>query len=112
MSPEYLAPENPIRVKATAYDACPKCTGKSEDHPAFGVTASGRFAEADHTIAVDPEIVPLGTWVYIEGMGIYRAEDIGSAIKGHRIDIFMHSHEEALKFGIKELNIWQVRPAF
>ncbi|NPV52336.1 MAG: 3D domain-containing protein [Firmicutes bacterium] len=103
---------SPVRVTATAYDACPRCTGKGEEHPAFGVTAAGHLARVDHTIAVDPDVIPLGTWVYIEGMGIYRAEDTGSAIKGHRIDIFMSTHEEALKFGIRELNIWQVRPAF
>ncbi|MGE5573278.1 MAG: 3D domain-containing protein [Bacteroidota bacterium] len=101
-----------IRVTATAYDSCPICTGKTKDHPAFGVTSSGVPATPDRTIAVDPQVIPIGSWVYVEGLGVYRAEDTGGAIRGNRIDIFMPTHEEALEFGIREIDVFLVEQTF
>lgn len=54
---------------------------------------------AGRTIAVDPKIVPYGTSVEIEGVGVRVAEDCGGAIKGNRIDLLFETHEEALRFG-------------
>lgn len=87
--------------EATAYCACPKCCGKWAD----GITASGTKATAKRTIAVDSNIIPLGSKVEIEGMGIYIAEDTGSAIKGKIIDIYFDTHEEALKFGRQKVKV-------
>ena len=56
----------------------------------------------NHTIAVDPSVIPLGTYVYIEGIGIRKAEDTGSAIKGRKIDVYIPELEEALEFGVKK----------
>jgi 3D (Asp-Asp-Asp) domain-containing protein len=64
-------------------------------------TASGTIATAGRTIAVDPKIVPYGTSVEIEGVGVRVAEDCGGAIKGNRIDLLFETHEEALNFGIQ-----------
>lgn len=86
-------------VTLTAYDAGFNSTGKTEDHPYFGVTYSGAIVEEGRTIAVDPKVIPLGWWVYIDGIGLRKAEDIGSAIKGKKIDVYMESEEEANKFG-------------
>ena len=47
-------------------------------------------------------MIPLGSLVYIEGIGLRKAEDTGSAIKGHKIDIYIPDLEEALAFGVKE----------
>ena len=91
----------PITVTATAYCACEYCCNKSD-----GITKSGTRAMPGHTLAVDPNIIPLGTKVYIEGLGIYTAEDTGSAIKGNRIDIFMEPHEQAINFGSQNLKIY------
>mgnify|MGYP000915210846 CR=1 FL=1 len=87
--------------EATAYCACPKCCGKW----AGGITASGTKATAKRTIAVDSNLIPLGSKVEIEGLGTYIAEDTGSAIKGKIIDIYFDTHEEALKFGKQKVNI-------
>ena len=54
----------------------------------------------NHTIAVDPDVIPLGSKVEIDGVE-YVAEDTGGAIKQKRIDIFVASHSEALKKGVK-----------
>jgi 3D (Asp-Asp-Asp) domain-containing protein len=86
-------------VDATAYCSCTKCCGKSD-----GITASGVKAKANHTIAVDKRIIPLGTVVLINGKQ-YVAEDTGGAIKGNRIDIYFDSHEQALKWGRQQIEI-------
>jgi len=67
-----------LRVWATSYDGnCPGCRGR---------TFSGTPVTYG-TLAVDPQLIPLGTRVYIPGYGIGRAEDIGGGIKGERIDL-------------------------
>ncbi|MGN1318831.1 MAG: peptidoglycan DD-metalloendopeptidase family protein [Lachnospirales bacterium] len=78
----------------TAYCPCSKCCGKY----ANGITATGTKAKANHTIAVDPKVIPYGSVVEIEGKR-YVAEDCGGAIKGARIDIFYNTHSEALSSG-------------
>jgi 3D (Asp-Asp-Asp) domain-containing protein len=87
-------------VVATAYCPCVKCCGKWSD----GITASGVKAKANHTIAVDRKVIPLGTVVLINGKQ-YVAEDTGSAIKGNKIDVYFDSHEEALKWGRQTIEI-------
>jgi 3D (Asp-Asp-Asp) domain-containing protein len=67
-----------LRVWATSYDGnCLGCRGR---------TYSGTSVRHG-TLAVDPSLIPLGTDVYIPGYGVGRAEDIGGAIKGNRIDL-------------------------
>lgn len=51
------------------------------------------------TIAVDPNVIPLGTKVYIEGYGFGIAHDTGGAIKGNIIDLFMPSRDDAYNWG-------------
>ncbi|GFN33744.1 3D domain-containing protein [Paenibacillus xylaniclasticus] len=89
-------------VTLTAYTAGVKSTGKSENHPQYGITASGTKVKEGRTIAVDPDVIPLGWWVYIEGIGFRRAEDKGSAVKGKKIDIYYDSEDYAEKFGSKK----------
>ncbi|MHB1126271.1 MAG: 3D domain-containing protein [Bacillota bacterium] len=92
----------PLQVKATAYDACIKCTGKTD-----GITKSGTKAQPQHTIAVDPELIPLGAQVFIPSLGgVFTAEDIGGAIKGNRVDVYMNNHAEALQFGVQDLVVY------
>ena len=85
----------------THYCACEKCTVDGD-----GITASGTQATAGRTIAVDPEVIPYGTTVIIDGHA-YVAEDCGGAIKGRRIDIFMESHQEALEAGVKVAEVYE-----
>jgi 3D (Asp-Asp-Asp) domain-containing protein len=63
------------------------------------LTASGARAEAGKTIAVDPDVIPLGSTVIINDQE-YVAQDTGGAIQGNRIDIYCGSHEEALQLGV------------
>jgi len=89
-------------VTLTAYSAGVESTGKDESHPQYGITASGTKVTEGRTIAVDPDVIPLGWWVYIEGIGFRRAEDKGSAIKGNKIDIYYDSEAKAERFGKKK----------
>ena len=65
-------------------------------------------------VAVDPSVIPLGTKLYIEtsdGKYVYGeavAADIGSAIKGNRIDVFLESRSECLSFGRRTVNVYVI----
>jgi 3D (Asp-Asp-Asp) domain-containing protein len=85
----------------TAYTAGEESTGKTKAHAAYGITKSGSKAEEGRTIAVDPAIIPIGTDVFIDGIGIRTAEDTGSAVRGARIDVFMEDLDQAVHFGVK-----------
>jgi 3D (Asp-Asp-Asp) domain-containing protein len=91
--------ERPTIFEATAYCSCRKCCGKSD-----GITASGVRAK-EGTVAVDPKVIPLGSRIYIEGMGYFRAEDTGGMIRGNKLDIWFPTHNEALKFGRKNVRV-------
>lgn len=82
--------------KLTAYCPCPKCCGKWAD----GVTYTGTEATPGRTVAVDPDVIPLGSTLHINGSA-YVAEDIGGAIRGNRIDVFFPDHKTALQFGVQ-----------
>lgn len=86
-------------VTLTAYT--PAGGGKSPKSPGYGRTATGQKATEGRTIAVDPGVIPLGWWVYIEGIGYRRAEDTGGAVRGSKIDVFFNSYAEAISFGRK-----------
>lgn len=73
-----------IEMLATSYTAA--TSGKTRDHPAYGITRSGVLAGFG-VVAVDPRVIPLGTYVYVPGYGIGYAGDTGGAIKGARIDL-------------------------
>ncbi|MBP3967038.1 MULTISPECIES: 3D domain-containing protein [Paenibacillus] len=88
-------------VTLTAYSAGLASTGKGKNHPQYGITASGARVQEGRTIAVDPKVIPIGWWVYIEGIGFRRAEDTGSAVKGNKIDVYFDSESYADKFGRK-----------
>jgi len=57
------------------------------------------------TVAVDPKVIPLGSLIYIEGLGLGMATDTGRAIKGIKIDVCFASSSDAVTFGIQDRNI-------
>lgn len=87
-------------VSATAYTA--SCAGCS------GITATGINLKANpglKVIAVDPNVIPLGSKVWVEGYGYAVAGDTGGAIKGNKIDLFVANQSDALAFGRKQVKI-------
>lgn len=96
--------------KATAYCSCEKCCKKDPSDKSYGITASGKKAKWG-TVAVDRSIIKLGTELKIDGFPdtIFRAEDVGSTIKGKHIDVWFPSHREAVQFGVQEIVVQLVR---
>lgn len=72
-----------------------------------GLTATG-IPVTPGVVAVDPEVIPLGSTVIIDGQE-YLAADTGGAIKGNRIDIAVETHQEALELGIRTATVWVVK---
>lgn len=96
-------------VTVTHYDCCVECCGKDN-----GITASGVRATPGVTVAVDPDVIPLGADVLVDyGDGdikYYRADDVGGAVKGNHIDLCVGSHQEAVELGRKTATVWWVMP--
>lgn len=96
-------------VTVTHYCTCVECCGKDD-----GITASGLMATPGVTVAVDPDVIPLGADVLVDyGDGeiqYYRADDTGSAVRGNHIDVCLASHEEAVQAGVTTATVWRVMP--
>lgn len=102
--PAFSEPQKPLvslgMFEVTAYCHCAICCGREGQ-----LTASGTYPATGRTIGVDPDILPYGTEVVINGHK-YVAEDTGGAMQGRHIDIFMNSHEEALQFGRQQIEVF------
>lgn len=91
-----------IRMSASAY---------TYGDDGGNVTATGQKTRRG-LVAVDPNVIPLGTRLYIEtadGSYIYGtavAADVGGAIKGNKIDLFMETYSECINFGRRAVNVY------
>jgi 3D (Asp-Asp-Asp) domain-containing protein len=95
-----------LKMEVTAYTAGPESTGKTRQDPEYGITASGRRVQPDHTLAC-PQSLDFGTIVYIPFFGeVYRCEDRGAAIRGARLDVYMQNVEKAVDFGRRKLWVY------
>lgn len=81
----------------TAYCPCEKCCGEY----ANGYTATGEKATQGVTVAADPDVLPMGTEIELDGH-TYTVQDTGGAIAGNRLDLYFDSHEDALRWGVRE----------
>jgi 3D (Asp-Asp-Asp) domain-containing protein len=72
-----------------------------------GHTASG-LPVSTSAIAVDPRVIPLGTRLVVEGVGLRIAEDTGGGIKGFRIDVWEPSLGACMAFGVRPLHVWRI----
>ena len=72
-----------------------------------GYTYTGTVPQEGRTIATDPSYIPLGTEVYIEGIGFRKAEDTG--VKGQTIDIFFDSYAKCVEWGNRPLHVYEMR---
>ncbi len=89
-----------MTVTATAYTA--------NDGGISGITATGVNLNKNpnaKVIAVDPNVIPLGTKVYVEGYGEAIAADTGGAIKGNKIDVHVPSKSQAKNWGVKSVKV-------
>ncbi len=88
-------------MSATAYYPGPESTGKW----ANGYTSIGMKATFG-IVAVDPKVIPLRSRVYVDGYGYAIAADVGSAIKGLRIDLCYDTLQEALNWGRRKTKVY------
>ena len=84
----------------TAYCPCEKCCGAY----ANGYTATGEKATQGVTIAADPDVLPMGTEIELDGH-TYTVQDTGGTIAGNRLDLYFDSHEDALQWGVREKTV-------
>jgi 3D (Asp-Asp-Asp) domain-containing protein len=99
-------------VIATGYTAGVESTGKTPDHPQYGITYSGVKVKRDlySTIAADLNVFPIGTILFIPGYGYGVVADKGSAIKGNRIDLYYDTVEDVYKYwGKKTVDVYIVK---
>lgn len=90
-----------VTMQSSAYEPSPVSCGKF----ASGYTSIG--LEAGYgVVAVDPKVIPLGTRLFIEGYGYAVAGDVGSAIKGNRVDVGMLTVEECYKWGRRDVKVF------
>jgi 3D (Asp-Asp-Asp) domain-containing protein len=95
MTATAYAPLDPDAVEGMCYSGDPL------------VTATGAKTTPGRTIATDPAVIPIGTRVYIPGVGVRVAEDVGGSIKGNRLDLCMSSRAAALDYGKRRVRaVW------
>lgn len=87
--------------RASGYCTCNRCTKGS------GLTYSGTVPAANHTIAADLDVFPLGTKLMI-GDVVYTVEDMGGGVNGDRLDIYFATHSDALDFGSQDVEVYAV----
>lgn len=104
--PEYIG-----EFEITYYTAGPESTGKTPDHPAYGITRSGTTVKEGQTIAADWDVLPAGTKVYIDGVGERIVEDTGGAIVDKCIDVYVERLEDIPSVGRHKAGVWIVEEA-
>ena len=93
-----------VLMRVTAYCACSKCCGEYSD----GITASGHRIKAGDTFAAADAKYAFGTKMMIEGYNSGKAVkvlDRGSAIQGDRLDVFFSTHQQALEWGVRHIEV-------
>lgn len=112
LSLEKLSQYTSVEVLATGYTAGVESTGKTEAHPAYGITKSGVPVHRGiySTVAADIEVFPIGTILYIPGYGYGVVADTGSAIKGKRIDLYFETVNDVYReWGKKKVKVYVLK---
>lgn len=94
-----------IRVLATSYSA--STAGTPPDSPWYGRTRTG-LPMGYGIVAVDPDVIPLHTKLYIPGYGCGAAEDTGGAIIGRRVDLGYD--DDNLRLWYNWVNVYLLEP--
>lgn len=89
-----------MSMEATAYLPT---DGSPEGLTAMGIPARWGI------VAVDPDVIPLGTKVYIPGYGVALAADVGGAINGYKIDLCMEDYNQAMDFGRRTVTVFVLK---
>ena len=93
-----------IRMRVTGYCPCSKCCGEFAD----GITANGHKIRPGDTFVAADKRYSFGTEMVIEGYSnskTVKVLDRGGAIRGNKLDAFFHTHQEALEWGVKHIDV-------
>jgi len=93
-----------IRMRVTGYCPCSKCCGKFAD----GITANGHKIRPGDTFVAADKRYSFGTEMVIEGYSngkSVKVLDRGGAIRGNKLDVFFHTHQEALEWGVRYIDV-------
>lgn len=71
-----------------------------------GLTASGKPTEVGWTVAADTSVLPMGSIIYVEGLGFREVMDRGGGVNGNHIDILLPTHNECFKQSLVSGGIW------
>ena len=96
--PQQGTTESPLRYLGTFMVTC---------YDLAGVTATGAIAGPE-SVAVDPSVIPLGTRIYVQGVGMRTADDTGGAIIGNHIDIWEPAYTTCADWGVQEKAVYAV----
>ena len=103
------APQGKL-FRVTAYCPCPKCCGVWAD----GQTASGYWIQPGDRFVAAPKHIPFGTKLIVPGYNNdqpVEVKDRGGAITVNRLDVYFDSHQQALNWGVKHLNVKEMKGA-
>ena len=86
--------------------------GKAPDHPAYGITASGLPVEEGVTCAVDPEVIPLFSVVYVcyEDGTVEQFQATDTGVRGNWVDIYTPDYDYAVRCGLQTLTVCWAAP--
>lgn len=71
-----------------------------------GITASRRPTEVGWTVAADTSVLPMGSIIYVEGVGFREVMDVGGGVNGKHIDILLHTHNECFEQTLVSGGVW------
>jgi len=78
------------------------CVGSNAEH---GLTKAGTRPVEGRTVAADPRLFPIGTRLWIEGLGERVVQDVGSGVKGAHLDVYVGDHQRALRLGRRQARV-------
>ena len=93
-----------VRMRVTAYCPCPKCCGESSD----GITACNHKIQQSETFVAADRKYPFGSEMVIAGYNDgspVKVLDRGGAIYGNRLDVYFGSHQQAMEWGVRYIDV-------
>jgi 3D (Asp-Asp-Asp) domain-containing protein len=90
-----------LTMKSSAYEPGPTSCGPGAD----GATSCG-YRAGYGVVAVDPNVIPYHTRLFIEGYGYAIAGDCGGAIDGNDIDLGFMTVDECMAWGRRDVRVY------
>jgi 3D (Asp-Asp-Asp) domain-containing protein len=93
-----------VQMRVTGYCTCSQCCGSFSD----GITANNHHIQPGDAFVAADKSYRFGTEMVIPGYNASQSvqvKDRGGAIKGNRLDLFFHTHQQALQWGVQYLDV-------